>query len=60
VNDGEKQYSDGKGNHFNGFEGFRGFLKRKPASKCGTCDETLSPTLEWHYLALASKLHYNI
>jgi len=35
VNHGEKQYSDGKGNHINGLEGFWGFLKRKLASKGG-------------------------
>jgi len=29
VNHGEKQYSDGKGNHINGLEGFWGYLKRK-------------------------------
>ena len=27
VNHGEKQYSDGKGNHINGLEGFWGYLK---------------------------------
>ena len=35
VNHGEKQYSDGKGNHINGLEGFWGYLKRKLASKGG-------------------------
>jgi transposase len=35
VNHGERQYSDGKGNHINGLEGFWGFLKRKLASKGG-------------------------
>jgi len=33
MNHGEKQYSDGKGNHINGLEGFWGYLKRKLASK---------------------------
>ena len=33
VNHGEKQYSDGKGNHINGLEGFWGYLKRKLVSK---------------------------
>ncbi len=35
VNHGERQYSDGKGNHINGLEGFWGYLKRKLASKRG-------------------------
>jgi transposase len=35
VNHGEGSYSDGKGNHINGMEGFWGYLKRKLASKGG-------------------------
>jgi transposase len=35
VNHGEGNYSDGKGNHINGMEGFWGYLKRKLASKGG-------------------------
>jgi transposase-like protein len=35
VNHGERQYSEGKGNHINGLEGFWGYLKRKLASKGG-------------------------
>ena len=35
VNYGERQYFDGKGNLFNGLEGFLGFLNRKLASKGG-------------------------
>ena len=35
VNNGEGNYSDGKGNHINGMEGFWGYLKRKLASKGG-------------------------
>jgi transposase-like protein len=35
VNQGEGNYSDGKGNHINGMEGFWGYLKRKLASKGG-------------------------
>jgi transposase-like protein len=35
VNHGEHQYSDGKGNHINGLEGFWGYLKRKLVSKGG-------------------------
>ncbi len=41
VNHGEKQYSDGKGNHINGLEGFWGYLKRKLASKGGIRREKL-------------------
>ena len=35
VNHGEREYSDGKGNHINGLEGFWGYLKRKLAAKGG-------------------------
>jgi transposase len=35
VNHGEHQYSDGKGNHIKGLEGFWGYLKRKLVSKGG-------------------------
>jgi transposase len=41
VNHGEKQYSDGKGSHINGLEGFWGYLKRKLASKGGIRREML-------------------
>jgi transposase len=41
VNHGERQYSDGKGNHINGLEGFWGYLKRKLASKGGIRHEKL-------------------
>jgi transposase len=41
VNHGEQQYSDGKGNHINGLEGFWGYLKRKLASKGGIRREKL-------------------
>jgi transposase len=41
VNHGERQYSDGKGNHINGLEGFWGYLKRKLASKGGIRRERL-------------------
>jgi transposase-like protein len=40
-NHGEKQYSDGKGNHINGLEGFWGYLKRKLVSKGGIRREKL-------------------
>src|SRR5665647_1522292 len=35
VNHGDREYSDGKGNHINGLEGFWGYLKRKLAAKGG-------------------------
>ena len=35
VNHGEREYSDGKGNHINGLERFWGYLKRKLAAKSG-------------------------
>jgi transposase len=41
VNHGENQYSDGKGNHINGLEGFWGYLKRKLVSKGGIRREKL-------------------
>jgi transposase-like protein len=41
VNHGENQYSDGKGNHINGLEGFWGYLKRKLVSKGGIRRERL-------------------
>jgi transposase len=52
VNHGEKQYSDGKGNHINGLEGFWGFLKRKLASKGGITAQKLPLYLAeyvWRY-----------
>jgi len=52
VNHGEKQYSDGKGNHINGLEGFWGYLKRKLASKGGIRREKLTLYLGeyvWRY-----------
>lgn len=41
VDHGEQQYSDGKGNHINGLEGFWGYLKRKLALKGGVRRERL-------------------
>ena len=35
VEHGKKEYSDKKGNHINGLEGFWGYLKRKLAAKGG-------------------------
>jgi transposase-like protein len=40
VNHGEREYSDGKGNHINGLEGFWGYLKRKLAAKGGIRRDT--------------------
>jgi transposase len=51
-NHGEKQYSDGKGNHINGLEGFWGYLKRKLVSKGGIIREKLTLYLGeyvWRY-----------
>jgi len=42
VDHSERQYSDGKGNHINGLEGFWGYLKRKLASKGGVRRERLN------------------
>ena len=41
MNRGERQYSDGKGNHINGLEGFSGYLKRKLVAKGGIRREKL-------------------
>ena len=41
VNHGDRMYSDGKGNHINGLEGFWGYLKRKLAAKGGIRRDTL-------------------
>jgi transposase-like protein len=52
VNHGERQYSEGKGNHINGLEGFWGHLKRILASKGGIRREKLSLYLGeyiWRY-----------
>jgi len=35
VNHSRNEYSDGKGNHINGLEGFWGYLKRKLSAKGG-------------------------
>jgi transposase len=45
VNHGKKQYSDGKGNHINGLDGFWGYLKRKQVLKGGIRREKLPPYL---------------
>ena len=41
INHGERQYSNGKGDHINGLEEFWGYLKRKLASKGGIRRERL-------------------
>lgn len=41
VNHGENQYSDGKGNHINGLEGFWGILEKKTGFKGGIRQEKL-------------------
>ena len=41
VNHGDREYSDGKGNHMDGLEGFWGYLKRKLAAKGGIRREKL-------------------
>lgn len=41
VDHNENEYSDGKGNHINGLEGFWGYLKRKLAAKGGVRRERL-------------------
>ena len=46
------QYSDGKGNHINGLEGFWGYLKRRLAAKGGIRKERLPLYLAeyvWRY-----------
>ena len=52
VEHGKGEYSDKKGNHINGLEGFWGYLKRKLASKGGVRKERLSLYLGeyvWRY-----------
>jgi len=52
VNQGEKQYSDGKENPINDLEGFWGFLKRKLASNGGITKQKLPQYLAeyvWRY-----------
>jgi transposase-like protein len=52
VDHGKKEYSDGKGNHINGLEGFWGYLKRKLAAKGGIRREKLQIYLGeyvWRY-----------
>ena len=47
------KYSDGKGNHINGLEGFGGYLKRKLVSKGGIRREKLHLYLGeyvWRYI----------
>lgn len=52
VDHSKKQYSDSKGNHINGLEGFWGYLKRKLAAKGGIRRERLHLYLAeyvWRY-----------
>ncbi|MCL5011242.1 MAG: IS1595 family transposase [Patescibacteria group bacterium] len=41
VDHGKKEYTDGKGHHINGLEGFWGYLKRKLSAKGGIRREKL-------------------
>lgn len=41
VNRGEREYSNGKGDHIDELEGFRGYLKRKLAAKGGIREDKL-------------------
>ena len=41
VKHNEGEYSDGKGNHINGHEGFWGYLKRRLSAKVGIRKERL-------------------
>jgi len=52
VEHGKGEYSDCKGTHINGLEGFRGYLKRKLVSKGGIRRERLHLYLAeyvWRY-----------
>ena len=52
VNHGKNEYSDKKGNHINGLEGFWGYLKRKLSAKGGIRRKRLSIYLGeyvWRY-----------
>jgi transposase len=52
VRHGKQEYSDGKGNHINGLEGFWGYLKRRLAAKGGIRRERLPLYLAeyvWRY-----------
>lgn len=52
VNHNKREYSDQKGNHINGLEGFWGYLKRKLSAKGGIRKERLSLYLGeyvWRY-----------
>lgn len=52
VEHGKNEYSDGKGKHINGFEGFWGYLKRRLAAKGGVRKERLPLYLTeyvWRY-----------
>jgi transposase len=52
VQHGKQEYSDGKGNHINGLEGFWGYLKRRLAAKGGIRRERLPLYLAeyvWRY-----------
>ncbi len=52
VEHGKGEYSDGKGSHINGLEGFWGYLKRRLAAKGGIRKERLPLYLAeyvWRY-----------
>ena len=58
VNHSKNEYSDGKGHHINGLEGFWGYLKRKLSAKGGIRKERL-PIYLGEYVWRYNKRHLN-